>query len=104
MSFLGFSGLIDRLDQQTSTNQKVASITQYLGQADPRDAVWAVFFLSGRRIKQSVSSRMLRRWALEFSEFQDWLFAECHSAVGDSAETVSLVVAALKGGLADEAV
>ena len=40
-----FAALYDALDSTTSTNQKVAAMEAYFGEAPPRDAAWAVFFL-----------------------------------------------------------
>jgi DNA ligase-1 len=58
----------------------------------PEDAAWAVFFLSGRRLKRLVSGRQLRQWALQRTGLPAWLLDDAHAAVGDSAETVALLV------------
>ena len=46
-----FAALCDAIDSTTSTNAKVAAMTQYFATAPGADAAWAVFFLTGRRLK-----------------------------------------------------
>jgi DNA ligase-1 len=71
---------------------KVASLERYFRDADPADAAWAVWFLSGGRPKRLVPVRRLASWAMAEADVPDWLFAECYDAVGDLAETVSLLL------------
>ena len=47
-----FALLYDEIDRTTSTNAKVAAMAQYFASAPPADAAWAVFFLTGRRLKR----------------------------------------------------
>ena len=49
-----FSALYEALDRTTSTNAKVAALVAYFREAPPADAAWAVFFLTGRRLKRVV--------------------------------------------------
>ena len=53
---------------------------------------WAIYFLTGRRQKRLISSADIRRWALEYLNIPEWLFEESRIAVGDSAETISLLM------------
>jgi DNA ligase-1 len=64
----------------------------YFRSADPADAAWAVWFLSGGRPKRLIPVRRLAGWAMEEASISEWLFAECYDAVGDLAETVSLLL------------
>src|SRR5262249_51655051 len=64
----------------------------YFKTAPPEDAAWALFFLSGRRIKRLIPSRALVDWALELSGVPEWLLGECFSSVGDLAEVCALLV------------
>ena len=50
-----FSRLFAELDATTSTNAKVEALQRYFEQAPPRDAAWAVYFLSGGKPRQVVS-------------------------------------------------
>lgn len=87
-----FTALYMALDATTKTNEKIAAMREYFAAAQPEDAAWAVFFLSGRRPKRLLSSALLRAWAAEAAGIPEWLLVEAYSAVGDSAETVTLLL------------
>ncbi len=87
-----FAELFGRLDSTTKTLEKVAAMVAYFEQAAPADAAWAVYFLSGRRPKRLIQSKLLRTWAAEIARIPEWLLIESHSAVGDSAETAALLL------------
>ncbi len=87
-----FSELYWQLDSTTKTNEKVASLKSYFARAKPKNASWAIHFLSGRRIKRLVGTKLLRQWATELTGVSDWMFAECYDRVGDLAETISLIL------------
>lgn len=88
-----FAELYAELDATTSSNAKLAAMQAYFAQAEPHDAAWAVYFLSGGRPRQLVPVRILRELAVEVSGLQPWLFEESYQSVGDLAETISLVLA-----------
>jgi DNA ligase-1 len=87
-----FADLYQALDETNKTNEKVVALERYFQSAPPNDAAWALFFLSGRRIKQLVGSTKLRNWAIEASGIPEWLFNESYDAVGDSGETIALLL------------
>ncbi len=89
-----FAWLYTALDETTATNEKVAALVKYFESAPPADAAWAVHFLSGRRPKRLVSSGKLRAWAAQEAGIPSWLFEESYQAVGDLAETITLVLPA----------
>lgn len=88
-----FSALYEALDSTTSTNAKVEAMARYFTGAPPADAAWAAWFLSGRRLKRLVGPAELRRWLAAAAGLPGWLVEESYAAVGDLAETVSLLVA-----------
>jgi DNA ligase-1 len=88
-----FADLYAALDETNKTSAKVAALARYFAVAPPADAAWAVFFLTGRKPRQVVPSRKLREWAIEAAGLPDWLFDESYHAVGDAAETISLLLA-----------
>ncbi len=88
-----FSQLYQALDQTTSTNAKVAAMVDYLQQATAADAAWAVYFLSGRRIKRLIGASLLRSWLHQSSDLPEWLVEESYASVGDLAETIALLLA-----------
>ena len=88
-----FSQLYQTLDQTTSTNAKVAAMAAYFNNATAEDAAWAVYFLSGRRLKRLIGASLLRRWLAECSDLPEWLVEDCYANVGDLAETIALLIA-----------
>ncbi|HWT68912.1 MAG TPA: ATP-dependent DNA ligase [Pseudomonas sp.] len=87
-----FAELYAELDATTSSNAKLTAMQRYFSQAAPEDAAWAVYFLSGGRPRQLVPVRVLRELAVTYSGLSPWLFEESYQAVGDLAETISLVL------------
>ena len=87
-----FAELYALLDATTSSNAKLAAMQHYFAHAEPEDAAWAVYFLSGGRPRQLVPTRLLREQAMLLSGLPEWLFEESYQAVGDLAETLSLLL------------
>jgi DNA ligase-1 len=87
-----FSDLYAALDATTKTSEKVEALSAYFAVAPPEDAAWALYFLSGRKIRQVIGIRKLHTWALERVGLSEWLFSECYDAVGDIAETIALLL------------
>jgi DNA ligase-1 len=87
-----FARLYTELDSTTATNRKLAALEAYFGAAPPADAAWAVYFLAGGKPRQAVPTRLLRQYAIERAALDEWLFDECHDAVGDFAETIAHIL------------
>lgn len=87
-----FAQLYAEIDATTRTTEKVAAMVRYFTDSDPRDAAWAIYFLSGGRPKRLIPVRRLATWAMEESAIPDWLFEESYEAVGDLAETIALLL------------
>ncbi len=96
-----FAALFERIDQTTSTNEKVDIMADFFRRHDAETNAWTLFFLSGRKPKQLIGSAKLRQWAQDFVGLPDWLISECYAAVGDTAEMIALMLAA--SGCANEA-
>jgi DNA ligase-1 len=97
-----FAALYDAIDRTTSTNAKVAAMVAYFTNAPPADAAWAVFFLTGRRLKRLVPGAAIWEWTLAATGLDGWLLEECYSVVGDGAEVAALVLDQLPSEPADE--
>jgi DNA ligase-1 len=95
-----FTQLFTELDETNRTNEKVAALERYFREADPADAAWALFFLTGRTLSRVLSSTTLRHLAAEAAELPLWLVEECQDAVGDLAETVALLLPPAESRLA----
>jgi DNA ligase-1 len=87
-----FTELFYELGSTTKTGEKLAALEKYFASADPRDAAWALFFLTGQKIKRSVSGSLLRQWVSEMSGNPLWLVEESYNVVGDLAETLALLL------------
>lgn len=87
-----FAELYRSLDSTTKTNEKVAAMAAYFQSVESVDAAWAIHFLSGNKLRRLVPTKLLRVWAAEQAKIPQWLFEESYHAVGDLAETLSLVV------------
>jgi DNA ligase-1 len=87
-----FAALYRELDATTSSLAKQAALQRYLRAAEPRDAAWAVYFLAGGKPRQLVPTKLLRLLAQEAAGLPEWLFDESYEAVGDLAETISLLL------------
>lgn len=87
-----FAKLYDALDRTTSTNAKVAALVAYLAAAPPADAAWALFFLTGRRLKRLLPTQLLHLWTLELTGLPEWIVQESYQAAGDFAEAIALLI------------
>ena len=87
-----FARLFTAIDETMRTNEKVDAMVAYFADASPGDAAWAVYFLGGGRPKRLIPVRRLAQWAMDEANIPDWLFDESYEAVGDLAETISLLL------------
>ena len=87
-----FAALYRELDATTSSLAKQAALQRYLHAAAPEDAAWAVYFLAGGKPRQLVPTKLLRLLAQAAAGLPEWLFDESYEAVGDLAETISLLL------------
>ncbi len=91
-----FARLYADLDETTATNRKLEALQNYFEHAAPESAAWAVYFLSGGKPRQAVPTKVLREAAIAYAGLDEWLFEECHAAVGDMAETIAHILPAPK--------
>jgi DNA ligase-1 len=87
-----FAELYAALDETNKTNAKIAALRRYFSAAAPEDAAWVVHFLIGRRPRRAVNARRLSEWAAAETGIPMWLFGESYDAVGDIAETITLLL------------
>ncbi len=79
-----FANLYHTLDE--------SALRAYFSTASPEDAAWAVYLLSGHKLRRVVTIHQLILWAVEAAEIPDWLFEESLQAVGDRVETLTLIL------------
>jgi DNA ligase-1 len=87
-----FARLYTELDDTTATNRKLDALQAYFGSAAPENAAWAVYFLAGGKPRQAVPTKLLRQYAVEYAQLDEWLFDESYQAVGDLAETIAHIL------------
>ena len=87
-----FAELYAALDETNKTNAKLALLKAYFSTAPAADAAWVLYFLIGRRPRRAISGRRLAEWAAAEAGLPDWLFGESYDAVGDIAETITLLL------------
>ena len=87
-----FTQLFLELERRSRTTEKVAAMRDYFLEARPKDAAWAVYFLSGRKLKRVTTAQLLRAHAARVSGYRDWLVDASHDAVGDMTETIALML------------
>jgi DNA ligase-1 len=87
-----FARLYAELDATASTQAKVEALQRHLQGVALRDAAWAVYFLAGGKPRQRVPVSVLTAAACDEAGLAPWLFEESYQAVGDLAETISLVL------------
>jgi len=98
-----FTELYMELDASNRTTSKLSALKRYFRDAPAEDAAWAVFFLTGERLKRIVKTSDLKEWVGEACDFPLWLVEESHGHVGDLAETLALLLASGDRGAGREA-
>jgi len=97
-----FAELYGAIDSTTSTNAKTEALVDYFASAQPKDASWAMWVLTGHKPRQAVPTRRLHEWAAEAAGIPLWLFEESYDAVGDLAEVIALVLPPPEGATVAE--
>lgn len=88
-----FVRLYKRIDETTSTNEKVAALVDYFhSDVSDKDKLWTIALFTHRKPPRSITTTQLRTWAATISKIPEWLFEETYQLVGDLAETIALVL------------
>jgi DNA ligase-1 len=87
-----FAELYFTLEEATKTSLKVEALKRYFADVPPDDAAWALHFLVAGKLKRLTPAANLKQWAAAAAGIPDWLFDESCKAVGDLAETISLLL------------
>lgn len=87
-----FAKMFERIDQTTGTNEKVAAMAEYFSTAELEDKIWASLLLRGRVHRTPLTSHRMRAAFARLSQAPKWLLEECFSHVGDTAETLALLM------------
>ena len=87
-----FAHLIQQLERSAGTTARVEALAAHFHAVEPADGAWALALLLGKRKRRLITGRRLRQICLERSGLPEWLFDSCHAQVGDSAETIALLL------------
>lgn len=87
-----FIQLIDEMADTTKTNTKMNRLVRYFSEVDEGSAIWAIFFLFGKKIKRGVPYKLLTEITLELLDLPEWLVYESFTAVGDRSEAIALLL------------
>lgn len=87
-----FATLINALDSSNKTTLKRDAILTFFAEASEKDKLWFLALMTGKRPKRSIAVKDLKTWTLEITGIPEWLFIESYAAVGDLAETLSLLL------------
>jgi len=87
-----FVELYKEIDRTTKTNEKLEALVKYFKQASDSDSAWAVFFLTGRKLRRLVPTELMRQLTISLAGIAPWLFQECYDNVGDLGETMALLL------------
>ena len=88
-----FCQLYGQLDRDAGTLARIATLASHFEAADPADAAWALHLLLGKQRRRLITARRLRLLALRVTGLPDWLLEASHAQVGDTAETIALLLA-----------
>lgn len=89
---LAFVRLYEELERTTRSSEKVRMLARAFRAADPEDGAWVLWLMLGNRPARAVRRSDLRRAACRAAGIPEWLFDECHAAVGDLSETIALLL------------
>jgi DNA ligase-1 len=87
-----FCQLFRQLDRSTGSHERVAALVAHFGSVPAEDAAWALHCLLGKQRRRLLTARRLREIALDATAMPEWLFQASRAQVGDSAETIALLV------------
>ncbi|HEY4144286.1 ATP-dependent DNA ligase [Pinirhizobacter sp.] len=87
-----FAQLYVELDRTASTSAKRDAMAAYFAAAPAADSAWAVYVLSGGKLKRTATATELRLALAQATGYADWLIEDSYQHVGDFAETVALML------------
>jgi DNA ligase 1 len=86
-----FTQLFAEMDRTTRSSEKLAAMVRYFREAATHDAAWALYFLSGRKLKRLTNWRVMDDAIRAETNLPEWLVGASYEAVGDGAEMMALL-------------
>lgn len=87
-----FSKLISAVEITNKTNDKIDAFVEYFKTAPDKDKLWLIAIFTGKRPKRPIQTSYMKQWCMEIAKIPEWLFLESYSTVGDSGETMALLL------------
>lgn len=87
-----FSELCSLLNQVSSADYKKILLKEYLDSSTDSDILWALYLLSGRKLRRSFDITGLWEILPELAGLPEWLIDESYQVSNDKAETISLIL------------
>jgi DNA ligase-1 len=87
-----FCRLFEELDRGEGNLARIQALASHLQRLDPADAAWTLHLLLGKQRRRLITARRLRLLAQEITGMPEWLIEACHAQVGDTAETIALLL------------
>ena len=87
-----FSALVRKVDQTTKTSLRLEALVQYFSACSDSDKVWCIALFTKNTRKRPLSSQRLLQMASDIVNLPPWLIDESKSIVGDTAETLALLL------------
>ncbi len=96
-----FCRLYRELDRSEGTLARVEILARHFQSVEPAAAAWALQLLLGKQRRRLITARRLRQVAQRVTGLPAWLLEASHAQVGDTAETIALLLAAGRAGGSD---
>ena len=87
-----FSTLVRMVDQTTKTSRRLEALVEFFSACSDSDKVWCIALFTKNTRKRPMSSQRLREIASDIVSLPSWLIDESKSIVGDTAETLALLL------------
>ena len=87
-----FARLFTELDETNKTNEKVRILKDYFKRVSDEDKIYTLALFTGRKPRRQINSTLVKSYAMDLADIQQWLFEESYHVVGDLGETIALLL------------
>ena len=87
-----FQSLFRRLDNTTKTSLKEQALQAFFDDADDDVVIHGIHALLGKRDDAPASTSQMKDALKQVIDIDDWMYRRCYEEVGDTAETISLLL------------
>ncbi len=87
-----FKTLFQRLDNTTKTSLKEQALQEFFDEAPDDVVIHGIHALLGKRGDAPASTSQMKDALKQVVDIDDWMYRRCYEEVGDTAETISLLL------------